>query len=295
MKKVWKIILAVLSLCSFLWMVFWIATFHIDGLSYLYHSKNVVISVFVCCSTLLLLLALIVAIIVMMFKSKETIRVVSTVILYLLIPVSLCGSFISMACFILTSNGCSYTEDMANYRKYDDRVYEPSHFPQSITQDMTVVDFTYYYKYADREHTDIYLEVKFDDKETMEKYLTEAKETFSEEGVVEYPNPYNSKYTDVIKRAKYPSGDLELNHNRVYFGSHEQPQRRYVDIDYSSITYSYDELTIIYNYTDMGSDIFVGNDPDKGYYYPKILARFGVEWQKDGRFDSKEVVGNLAN
>ena len=52
----------------------------------------------------------------------------------------------------------------------------------------------------------------------------------------------------------------------------------------SVCNYEEGELTIIYNYTYIGSDIFVGDNPDKGEYYPKFLERFGVEWSKDNDF-----------
>ena len=49
---------------------------------------------------------------------------------------------------------------------------------------------------------------------------------------------------------------------------------------HSAVTYSYDELTVIYNYTRVGSDLAVGDDPDMGEYYPKYLKRFNVEWDR---------------
>ena len=43
---------------------------------------------------------------------------------------------------------------------------------------MTVVRFSYYYARIDVDHEDIYLEVKFKDKTTLEEYLTAAKNAF---------------------------------------------------------------------------------------------------------------------
>lgn len=291
MKKTGKIILTILSLCSFLWLAFWITAYYINGLSYLYYTRNVVVAICVCCAVLLLVLALIVAIIVIMFKSKETMRVISVILLIVLIPVSFFSSLLPMAItFFEDPYGCSYTEDIANYGKYDRSA--PLYFPKRITQDMTVVDFTYYYKFTtdrlfDITHTtDIYLEVEFDDKETMKKYLTEAKKAFSE-GSLEYRNPYNANYVDVIRRSKLYSGEWRADHNYVSFG--DDKGYRYVNIDYCSITYSYEELTIIYNYTYIGPETEIGNRPDKGEYYPKILERFGVEWNKDSKFSSSDM------
>ena len=294
MKKIGKIILAILSLCSFLWLAFCIAMYYINGLVHLYYTKNVVIGICVCCAILLFLLAVVIAFIAMMFKPKETIRVIATILLVLLIPVSLVGSFVSLAITMYADPyGCSYTEDIANYGKYD-WDHKPLHFPESITQDMTVVDFRYYYKYTCKHpnnpyhQRDYYLEVKFDDRETMDKYLTEAKKAIYGEGVVEYQNPYDSKYTDAIGWHKSSDDQKVYYDNYVSFGDDEG--YRYVDIWYSAVIYSYQELTIIYNDTSIGSDIMVGNNPHKGQYYPKILERFGVEWNKDGGFKSSDIV-----
>lgn len=45
-----------------------------------------------------------------------------------------------------------------------------------------------------------------------------------------------------------------------------------------------DDMTVIYNYTAIGSDIEVGNDPDAGEYYPKYLEKFNVEHDSENDF-----------
>jgi hypothetical protein len=223
-----------------------------------------------------------------MFKSKKTIRIVCMILLIAFIPIALSASFYKMIdLFVSGPYGCSYTENISNYGKYDAE-FELPHFPTSITYDMTVVTFAYFYKGSDMNQSDIYLEVKFDDAATMDKHLTEAKNSFFD-GVIEYQNPYNDKYTDTIGYLNNSKGHkLYRDSNSVKFG--EFNDYRYVDFFYTSITYSYEELTIIYNFSRIGSDTEIGSEPDKGQYYPKFLERFGVEWDTSNNFDSANSI-----
>lgn len=288
MKKAGKIVLTVLCVLSFINIAFWVGIYYLDGLSHLYYSQHVVNSIYVFSAITSLALIILIAIIVMMFKSKKIIRIVCTLLLILFLPAALYGSFVGMACsWIMGSNGCSYTEDITNYGKYDNK-YDIPYFPDAITEDMTVVQFAYFYKYVDVGQTDIYLEVKFENREIMDEYLTTAKNSLSETGILSYQNPYNPKYTDIIRNKWVQcSAQDEYLASVVNFCGDED--YKYVDMNYNSISYSYDDLTIIYNYTYIGSDIEVGNDPDHGKYYPKFLERFGVEWKLDNTFKYEYV------
>lgn len=276
MKKALKVILSVFSILSFVVLSFFITWYYLFALGYEHHTKSAVIDLFVCLGVLTLIQALIVGMVVLMFKGKKGIRGLCVFILVLLIPASLYASYItSMFTVWFGPHGCSYTQDIANYGVYDED-YSFEFFPESITDDMTVVDFSYYYKYMDRDHVDAYLEVKFKDEKTMEKHLTLAKKSVSDNGFVEYQNPYNDKYTDVI----FKNSNQEIRHTYI---SHD-------DYSYKAIIYSHEELTIIYNCTYIGDDIILGDDPDKGEYYPKILKRFGVEYEDIKVFSSKKVI-----
>lgn len=283
MNKNKKIVLSVISLLSFFSIAFWEGVYYFGGLSYLYHSQEIVKETLIFSAIALLALGIFIAVIVMLFKSPKVISIVCTVLLIVAIPVSLFSSFVCMLGLMVGgSKGSSYTEDIANYGKYDEE-FNVSYFPEAITDDMTVVDFSYFYKYADTDQTDIYLEVKFDNKKTMDKYLTTAKKAFSEKGVLTYKNPYNPEYTDIVENRWVMHSSEGSFASIIEFGKYESGTK-YVDMDYFSITYSYEELTIIYNYTYIGSDIFVGDNPDKGEYYPRFLERFGVEWSQDNEF-----------
>ncbi len=283
MNKNAKIVLSVISLLSFLCLVFWVGLYFCGGPSYyLYDGQRVVKDIFVVFAIIALVLIIYSVLIVFLFKGKKAVRVISAVVLVLLIPISLFSSFIWMiGAGLFGPNGCSYTEDIANYGKYD-KEFNTSHFPEEITKDMTIVNYSYFYKYVDVDQTDIYLEVQFDNKKTMDKYLTTAKNAFSEKGFLTYENPYNSEYTDIVENRWVLHSSEGSFASTIEFDGDED--YKYVEMNYYSITYSYDELTVIYNYTSIGSDIEVGNNPDKGEYYPKFLERFGVEWGSDNEF-----------
>lgn len=283
MKKAGKILLTVLSILSFISIAFWWGIYFFDGLTNLYYSPYVVKCAYIFVAVALLILLVLMTLNIMMFKCRKTIQIICTILLIAFIPVAFFGSFVGMAVLVVGgSNGCSYTEDIANYGKYDDGGV-PDHFPEFITDDMSVVKYAYYYKYADIEHFDFYLEVKFENKDIMDQYLNAAQNAWSETGTITYQNPYDPKFTDIIEydwvlnstRDGYLASYIRFDGGEIY---------QYVDMDYASITYSYEELTIIYNFTEIGSDIAVGSNPDKDEYYPKFLERFGVEWSSDNDF-----------
>lgn len=287
MKKTGKTVLSYFSGFSFLSVVFWWAIYYLGGLSYLYYNKEVVKHIFVFFTVVILLLILLIAIIMLMYRSKKAIRIICTILLVIFIPASLYGALIGMLVTgVITTNGCSFTEDIANYGKYD-YDFKVSHFPETITSDMNVVNFRYFYKYSDADQIDVFLEVKFENKEIMNRYLTTAKKALSNNGVLTYQNPYNSKYTDIVENT-----DVLLNNEGKYASFIEfkgDDDYKYVHMRYNSITYSYEELTILYNHTSIGSDIETGNNPNNGEYYPKYLERFGVEWNHKNNFKYEYV------
>lgn len=295
MKKGGKITLTVLSCLSFLCAAFWGSMYHVGGYRYLYHSQAVEKQLYLFFTIVILILVLLVALIALMFKSKKPIRIISTILLIFFTLFFFFSSvFATLFAEIIGPNGCSYTEDIANYRKYDNN-FSPDYFPACITDDMTVVQFAYYYKYADCDQNDLYLEVKFETEETMNAYLERVKNAFSENGFISYPNPYDSKYTDIIEKEWIVSSASYGDFASVIEFYENDNYTKYVDMKYYSVSYSYDELTMIYNYTDIGSDILFGYNPDKGYYCPKYLERFNVEYDTTNDFHCKVTVSPSGN
>ena len=286
MKKTGKIILSVFSVFSVLSLIFWVGAYFCGACSYLYLDQEVKNHIIIFFALSVLVLVVCAVMVILMLKGKKVIRVVCTTILILSIPGSLLGSFVWMlGTGIIGPYGCSYTEDIANYGKYD-KDFNIHYFPKVITEDMTVVDFSYFHKYIDTDQTDIYLEIKFDNKDTMDKYLQMAKNSFSENGFLTHDNPYKPKYTDIIENKMVLLSDNKYASHISFEGDENY---KYVDMSYYLITYSYDDFTIIYNYTGIGSDLKVGNKPNDGEYYPKILHRFGVEWNPANNFGCEFV------
>ena len=198
------------------------------------------------------------------------------VIIYF-IMLSKAGGLSIAAYAFMGPQGHSYTEDIENYGAYDFS-YSPAHFPKAITEDMEVIKYSYFYKRVGTHQTDIYLEVRFDSKEKFDLYLNEAIEAFGENGVYTYENPYDSSFTDVIEKdctRWIPRNDIRY---AAVIEMVTDDTYKYVDIIYRSVSYSQDELIIIYNLTDLGDGI------EASYYYPAYLKRFGVEFDAKNNF-----------
>ena len=286
MKKALGIIsiitLSLFSLAAFLLGTSTFASYYIDALGFMYHSDGVVRDVCIFLSIVSILFVALIIIIVKAIRAKDGRIALFFGVASGVAIVSFFSFIFGLGLIIANgTNGCSYTEDIANYGKYDKEL-KFDHFPDEITDDMTVIKYAYYYKYVDSSHYDIYLEVKFDDAQAMEKYLETAKEAFSENGIITYQNPYDPKYTDIIMNTqRILSRDGAFASEIEFEGAVD---RKCVDMIYSSITYSYEDLTIIYNDTCISDDITLGNDPDKAEYYPQFLEHFGVEWSPDNNF-----------
>ena len=289
MKTFGRIVLTILSFLGFFSVAFWIFIYYLGGLGYYYHDQSVNRDFSIALIAIVASFILLIAIVVTMFGKAKAPKIICTVLLIIFIPISYYATILGISInIVLGPNGCSYTEDIANYADFGEEAKLPPHFPDEITDDMNVLKYAYYYKYIDITQYDIYLEVKFADKETMKSYLDTAKAEFSEKGVEEYMNPYNSNYTDVIAYEYWSwKNEWILHQNNVWFNDDEE--YKYVEFEYSSITYSYDDLTIIFTYTDVGNDTEIGDNPNAAEYYPKFLERFNVEWSQENNFKSEII------
>ena len=188
------------------------------------------------------------------------------------------AGWLSISAYALMGpQGHSYTEDIENYGAYD-YSYSPAHFPKAITEDMEVIKYSYFYKCTDIQQTDIYLEVRFDSKEKFDLYLNEAIEAFGENGVYTYENPYDSSFTDVIEKDWQIWTSSNDTGYAAFIEMATDDTYKYVDMVYRSVSYSQDELIIIYNLTD------IGRDSEVSYYYHAYLKRFGVEFDAKNNF-----------
>ena len=219
------------------------------------------------CMPLIFLLVLLLVFLLVRKKGKPLVKTVCRILLVAFIITSSCGAFgYAMYTTALGVNGCSYTEDIQYYKQYEAYTYDDK-FPEAITNDMTVVDFSYWYVYSDKDHTDLYLEVKFDNEEIMSKYVNKAIDSYSEEDINIYPNPYDPKYTDIN----------EKDYGYISFNQYDNDKN--VSMEYFVVSYSYEDLTIIYSSTHIGEEIITAQ------YYPKFLKRFDVEFDHKNAFD----------
>ena len=219
MKTFGRIVLPILSFLGFFSVAFWIFIYYLGGLGYYYHDQSVNRDFSIALIAIVASFILLIAIVVTMFGKAKAPKVICTGLLIIFIPISYYATILGISInIVLGPNGCSYTEDIANYADFGEEAKLPPHFPDEITDDMNVVKYAYYYKYIDITQYDIYLEVKFADKETMKSYLDTAKAEFSEKGVEEYMNPYNSNYTDVIAYEYWSwKNEWILHQNNVWF------------------------------------------------------------------------------
>lgn len=277
MKKSIKISLSIFSIFALLCILFSYGCYYIDGCSHLYYDQDVLNHLYIFILITFLVLCLFAFILYKMFKGNK----ICKFLLIIFIPIAMIISFFQFLILgIIGPYGCSYTKDINNYGKYD-LEYHLSYFPTEITSDMQVINFAYYYKYVDVTQTDIYLEVKFESKEIMDNYLNIAMNSLSKSSdIITYQNPYNSNYTDVVSNVKRVlAKEYYVNHISLLEGKYDM-------IIYEVVTYSYDELIIIYNYTHIGNDIFYGDDPNNGKYYPEILKRFNVSISSENNFNT---------
>lgn len=266
MKKIVIALLASLSAILFILFALLSLQFHFGYLYYyeFYTTDSVVASIV---WVAILLVISILFLLVFRFACKT-----GKAALLVILTVVFAGlSVYSLGACAFGYNGCDYTEDIANYERFGSNI---GYFPEEITDDFEVVDYSYYHTSVDTDHTEIYLEVRFDNRDVMEQYLTSSISAFDKYGVQEYQNPFNPTYTDVIADTiVMERGSRETF--SAYIDCDAYQKHRYVDANYRAISYSYEDLSIIYVYLYMGSDVSIE------HYYPKYLRRFDVEWNSD--------------
>ena len=273
-----RILCSVALSVSFAMPVFFFALYYLGWINfYCYFPTEVVVETVVWVLVTVSLSAIPVAIIFFLLRSggKLWLQNLCVLLAILLTPGLIYLGLISMVVAVLGPNGYSYTEDIANYGVYD-KEFGYSHFPEAISEDMEVVDFCYYFKYVDARQIDLYLEVQFENEETMEMYLAEAIASFSQTQT--FSNPYDPSYTDVIAdewALLSPEGNFAAY---IEFDSGSSVDYKYVEAGYAAVSYSYEDLTIIY------TGIYVGSDLEITDHYPRYLERFGVEWDPKNDF-----------
>ena len=271
MKKILTDLLASIAIICFALFALLSLSFHFGYLYYYeFYTMDSVVASIVWTALLIIISIFFVLLLRFVCKTKKLAVLVALIVVFAYLSVY---SFFACA---FGYNGCDYTEDIANYDRFGANV---KYFPEEINDDFEVVDYSYYHTLCDTDHTEIYLEVRFDNREMMEEYLSSAIFALgSSSGVQEYQNPFCSTYTDVVadRGAMMRLGSGEAF--SAYIDCDSYQKHRYVQANYDAISYSYEDLSIIYVHLDIGSDISID------HYYPKYLRRFDVEWNSDIEF-----------
>ena len=176
-----------------------------------------------------------------------------------------------------------YTENIKDYHAESYPI--PSTFFLSKLPNNTKVKSFSNYSYW-HELFDVYLELEFDSKEEMDKYISSivnndlnssSKENREEPingWIIEEKNPYNDSYVDLIS-TELTSGTI--NERWVGYTISIQDEKTVVSTNLSIISYSYQDLTVIQSYM-YGSYNTNAND-----YVFKYFTRFNIPINDDHR------------
>ena len=206
----------------------------------------------------------------------STIKKPSVIILIAVVSLVSIG-FIALVIWGNLNPSTISTTDISDYNTEEYSLEWFPMFPETIPENAEVLDFLYY-KYA-ADFYDYYLELKFDTPEELLEYLSIRIETVEsklsnkpyyafEEGVfVEEQNPYDASYVDLFFVDSY----LGKAEGKGYAGYTIEGSDRRLDVCYSMISYSIDELIVIHEYAH-----------NRNYYttdrkLPKYFTRFGVD------------------
>lgn len=147
-------------------------------------------------------------------------------------------------------------------------------FPREIPDNAKTVQYGNSSYYSDR---DIYLTLTFYDRDSMEDYLTELKKS-TEKRTVIMENPYNATYTDIFIASTFAisgSGDGEKEFQELRFDGSRKDFISFSTI-YAVISYSYEDLTVISN----GSNLHCVESFQNFIFYPYYLHYHNVDFHQ---------------
>ena len=148
---------------------------------------------------------------------KETTQKVLIAIMYFFHTIFV---FIGMMQFLLffvaLYNGYSYTENIDNYLELEWKCENEKYFPEKITEDMKNPKYTYIFAKNDAYALEVFLEVQFDDVDTMNYYLNESIEKVGINNLVLKTNEGNSNYiTYYLKDSFYIIENYDGNYSII--------------------------------------------------------------------------------
>ena len=173
------------------------------------------------------------------------------------------AAFLNLIYIIIDSfNGHSYTTDINNYliTEYDHQYQK--YLPENITKDMHDVKYGYFFEDADCHSYEIFLEAKFDNKETAHKYLNETINKIGIKNLRVEDNRYSPNFKTYY--LKYSLWDLEDMGDNNYSYT----------INLFSISYSEEDNILIWNCCCIPGDVFT--DDYKSFYF----KRFNIDYKE---------------
>ena len=129
-------------------------------------------------------------------------------------------------------------------------------FPKEIPSNSSVVNFSYYYEAPHGECYDVYLELKFQTTDELEKHITtilaqieaenreDPTQFYAHDGNLYHSecNPYNSDYTDV-----FSTETLVWTGDQYFVGYSVSPEdHKEYQAHYAIVSYSLEDLTVIH-------------------------------------------------
>lgn len=179
------------------------------------------------------------------------------------------GFFVYFFTTLFGPNGYSYTQNIKNYLITDSEMIQASFFPDEITSEMKNVKYGYFYAITDAWAIELYLEVQFEDSQTLDKYLDLTLSKVKKENITlknnEFDSSYNTYYIEnsYIYVSELSSGNYDIEGNM------------------DSVSYSYETNTIIF------SSISFCEYYTSDYPIPFYFERFGIEINNDTEISSK--------
>lgn len=201
---------------------------------------------------------------------------VSTIILFLAICVCLTIIWIKAI-----DSGIQFTDNLIYYNSKEFPVPQTV-FPAEIPADAQVISFSYYNYWHEAE--DIYLELKFNTLEEMKFYLSDVKlacvsncqnypPTKGNGWFIETQNIYDQSYEEMFCTL-YSTSQGEDDYTGYTIEKTNSDIMCY-ECNFGSITYSFDELTVIHSY------VYGWYRSNVHNHIPAYFKRFGVPLQEN--------------
>lgn len=204
--------------------------------------------------------------------------VLTVIILIMLLQMTSCSN--SLVDLLTSDQPYVISSQNVNDYNSDKCHFSESYFLNEVPARATIANLSYFEYY--RESCEQYIELKFEDKDSLDYYLSTIKEHIISKKTstaeydplfIEEKNPYDDRYIDIFYAPAH-----SITYNTRYTGySIKVKANDHIDYTciYVLISYSYDELTVIQSYT---RGTFCSLEEE---YVPMYLRRFNVPLDRE--------------